>query len=436
MAVGKRRRSKRLLVRKSQSRATPEPNPLSPFRQGRGKPTLRQEYLDNERDKLLYMIGPYWYALEWNLSHARTLQAVGTALAIEQFRLNPGPLLPFFRDSFQQASRKQLEMTRKELGQANEQARNAQIAYQEQVQAFNESERVAFSVSDEAEKNIREELQKRTANLSTIQEAIEVIQQLIREYEFWQKTRTIPGVPSIEVTALSELSGRLDRHKQADDPVCAGLAARIRSITPQVRKIATENAARQKSLLSSAERQQREANERQKSVQERYLDQQAFIYRNEVLKFLQAKEYRLTPLTLANAIAGLPYISARHSAQLCSRLKTSVPPFTRYEMLQFVKSVLKMCTPGLSSPVAQVFEREIRKLPKFRIVEGQRRPNSLRVELAKDWHYLRRALEDPELANLHPGAVPGAIVAIFLRKQSNPESPITPTLAEAEKITD
>ena len=436
MAVAKKRRSKRPPLRKSQSRATPEPNPFSRFRQGRGKPTLRQEYLDNERDKLLYMIGPYWYALEWNLSHARTLEAVRTALAIEQFRLNPGLLLPFFRDSFQPASRKQLETTRKELGRANERSRNAQIAYQEQVQTFNESERVAFSVSDEAEKNIREELQRRTANLSTLLEAIEAIQQLIREYEFWQKTRAIPSVPSIEVTALTELSHRLERLKQADEPVCAGLAARIRSMTSEVRKIAAENGVRQKSLLTSAERQQKEANEHEKSVRERYLDEEAFIYRNETLKFLQAKEYRLTPLTLANALAGLPYITARHSAQLCSRLKTSVPLFTTHQMFQFVKSVLKTRKHGLSSSAAQVFEREIRKLPKFRIVEGQRRPNSLRVALAKDWHYLRRALEDPKLASLHPGAVPGAIVALFLIKRSNPESPVTQLKAEAEKITD
>jgi hypothetical protein len=235
---------------------------------------------------------------------------------------------------------------------------------------------------------------------------------------------------------LSELSHRLERHKQADEPVCAGLAARIRSLTPEIRKIATEKTARRKSLLASAERQQSEANEREKSVRERYLDQEAFIYRSETLKFLQAKEYRLTPFTLANAIAGLPYITARHSAQLCSRLKTSVPPFTTYEMFQFVKRVLKMCKHAVGSPAAQVFEREIRKLPKFRIVEGHRRSNWFRAELAKDWYYLRTTLEDPELAKLNRGARPGAIVAIFLRKRSNPESPITPMLAEAEKITD
>ena len=382
------------------------------------------------------MLETHWYALEWNLSCARTMEGIHKALAIEQFKLNPGPLAPLLRESFEQANRKQLEKTRKELGRANELSRNIQDKYQAQLQACNEAERVAFSVSREAEENIRGELQRRTSNLSTIVDAIEAIQQLIREYEFWHKTRAIPGVPSPEVTALTDLLGKLERHKQADEPVWAQLAAHIRAITPEVRKIAVENTARQKSLLVSAEGEQKGAYQFEKALRAKFLDQEAFVYRDAVLKFLQAKEYRLSPFTLASAIAGLPYISARHSAQRCSTKETQVPHFTTYEMFQFTKNVWNRCGQRLGSSISETFEREIRRLPKFRIVEGHRQPNWFRTELAKDWHYLRTTLEDPELAKLHPGAVPGAIVAIFLRKRCNPESPITPTIAEAERITD
>jgi len=382
------------------------------------------------------MVEPYWYALEWNLSRARTLEGVHKALAIEQFKLNPGPLAPLLRETFERASRKQLEKTRKELGQANERSRSVQDKYQAQLQVCNEAERVAFSVSEKAEENIRRELQTRSANLSTINEAIEAIQQLIREYEFWHKTRAIPGVPLPEVAALTDLLGMLKRHKQADEPVCAQLTARIQAITPAAQKIAAENAAFQKSLLISAERGQKETYDFEKLLRAKYLDQEAFIYRSEVLKFLQAKEYRLTPFTLAHAIAGLPYITARHSAQLCSGMETQVPHSTTYELFQFIKYVWKRCGQKLKPSLVEAFEREIRKLAKFRIVEGRRQPTWLRAELAKDWYYLRTTLKDPELAKLHPGAVPGAIVAMFLRKRCNPESPVTPTIAEAERISD
>jgi hypothetical protein len=382
------------------------------------------------------MLEAHWYALEWNLSRARTLDGVRKTLAIEQFKLNPGPLAPLLRESFERASKKQLEKTRNELGQANERSRSAQDKHQEQLQACNEAERVEFSVSEQAEEDIRRELQRRTSNLSTIGEAIEAIQQLIRDYEFWHKTRAIPGVPSPQVTALTDLLGKLERHRQADEPVCAQLAARIRAITPEVRKIAVENAARQKSLLISAQGEQKGAYQFEKVLRAKFLDQEAFIYRNEMLKFLQAKEYRLSPFTLASAIAGLPYISARHSAQRCSSKEARVRHSTTYEMFQFSKRIWNRCGRRLGSSLSERFEREIRKLPKFIIVKGHRQPNWFRTQLAKDWHYLRTTLQDPELPKLNPGTVPGAIVATFLRKRSNPESPVTPTIAEAERITD
>jgi hypothetical protein len=382
------------------------------------------------------MVEGCWYALEWNLSRARTLEGVHKAFAIAAFKPDPGPLEPLLRESFEPASIKQLEKTREELGKAYQRSRSTQDNYQAQLLASNDAERVASSVTEDAEKNIRQELQRRAANLSTVLEGMQAIRRLIQDQEFWHKTRAIPGERSSEVVAWNDLLSRLERHRQGDEPICAVLAAQLRAITPEVRQIAGENTARQKSLLISAERKQNEAYQYDQALAVKRQRQEAFIYRSEVLKFLRAKEYRLSPLTLANAIAGLPYISARRSAQLCAKTETQLTHSGSYEIFQLVKRAWKRCRRRSCSSMFDKFETEIRRLPKFRIVEGHKQPYWLRAELATDWYYLKKTLQDPELAKLHPGAIPGAIVATFLRKRSNPESPVTPTIAESERIKD
>ena len=204
----------------------------------------------------------------------------------------------------------------------------------------------------------------------------------------------------------------------------------------EARKIAAHNSTRQKSLLISAEREQKAAYQFEQGLAAKRQDQEAFICRSEVLKFLRAKEYRLSPVTLASAIAGLPHISARRSAQRCAKSQKTPTHSATYEMFQFIKRTWKRCGQRIRSSTSDKFEQEIRRLPRFRIVEGHKQQNWLRAELAKDWYYLRMTLQDSELAKLHPGAIPGVVVAKFLIKRSSPESPVAPTIAESERLRD
>jgi hypothetical protein len=390
----------------------------------------------NEREKLYHMIEPNWYALEWDLSCARTPEQVHKAFTIAAFTINPGPLAPLLRGSFEQATIETIKQTDKELAKAYERSQKAQDAYQAQLQASIDAERVAHSVTTDAKANIRQELQRRTANLVVVRDGIEAVEQLLREYKIWQKTRVRPGESSSEVTALNALLRKLERHRELDEPECAQLTSRLGSITPDARKIAAENSERQKSLLMSAEQEQKEAYQRDRGLAAKRKDQAAFVFRTEVLKFLRSKEYRLDPLTLANAIAGLPHIRARRSAQLCANKESPMTHSATYEIFQFAKHAWKRCRHRLNHSTCEKFKQAILRLPRFRIVEGHRRTNWLRVELAKDWYYLKAALNDPQLANLHPDAVPGFLVATFLRRRSSQESPVDAVKAESDRIRD
>jgi hypothetical protein len=414
-----------------------ETNPFSPFRPGPGKPTLRQDYLSTQRDNILSLVEPHWYELEWNLRCARKPEQIHLAFDIEGFRLNPGPLASLLRPDFELATRKDLEATRKQLADANRKSYSASEKYQNQLRSYQDAQRISYSLSPDFEKQLREELERRRQAVRKLKSLAVKVKEKLRESELENKTKaTTTPERSAALIALQKCLLKFETDRAADEQVCNNLEVKIRQITPEARKFAKENDARQKSLHDSLEADSRSADVEQRRIQTTFANQEAYVYRTEVLGFIRQREYSLTPLRLANAIAGLPYISARRSAQRCSHIKSGVARSIAYELFEFVTGVWKKHQGKAGNSLIDAFEKAIRKLPKLKIVSGHKRPNWFRDHLAEKWYYLKRALQEPELARLHPRAVPGAIVKDFFTKIHYPDSPITAMIAETEKITD
>jgi len=415
----------------------PEFNPFSPFRPGPGKPTLRRDYLFTQRENVLCLIEPHWHELEWKLRCARNPEKIHLAFQIEPFKLNPGSLAPLLRATFERAEGKDLEVTRKRLGDAVRKARSASEKHQAQARSYEDARRVSFVLSEDFKEQLRADLERRRTYIGKLKGWSANVKNKIRECELEAKPRIKPSAASkAAIAALQKCIHRLERDRIADEKVCNDLEARMRTITPESRQFAIDDEARQKSMLDSLEADSRRIETELSAIEITFADQEAFIYRTEVLDFVRKREYALRPFQLANAIAGLPYIRARRSAQRCSRIKTRIARSTTYELFELVTAVSKQHRKKRQYSLIESVEKAIRKLPKFEIVEGHRRPTWCRGHLAENWYYLKRAIEEPELVELRPGAVPGAIVRHFLRHMHNPESPITARLAEAERIQD
>ena len=414
-----------------------KPIPFSPFRPGPGKPTLRRDYLFNQRENLLCLIEPHWYELEWKLRCARKPEQVHLAFQIEAFKLNPGYLAPLLRASSEFATRKDLEITRKRLGNAVRKARGASERHQAQLQCYEGARRVSFVLSEDFKKQLRGDLERRRRYIGKLKGWSAGVKDKIRECELEAKTRITPSAARLAaIAALQKCLHRLERDRIADEKVCDDLETRMRLITPDAQKFAMADEACQKSLLESLDADSRSAEEELRAIEATFTDQEAFVYRTEILDFVRKREYALIPLRLANAIAGLPYISARRSAQRCSRIKSRVARSTTYELFELVTGAWKQHRKKRQSSLIESLEMAIRKLPKIEIVEGHKSSTWFRAHLAENWYYLKRALQEPGLRKLHPLAVPGAIVKNFVMNMQNPESPITPRLAEAERIRD
>jgi hypothetical protein len=59
---------------------------------------------------------------------------------------------------------------------------------------------------------------------------------------------------------------------------------------------------------------------------------ESYIAQSEFLKFIISKRHRLTPLSISNAIAGLPSITWRQSIARCTKIPSA--PGLRYSMFQ------------------------------------------------------------------------------------------------------
>jgi hypothetical protein len=218
--------------------------------------------------------------------------------------------------------------------------------------------------------------------------------------------------------------------------VCRSLKKRIGSITQEARKVVSVETECQKRKLDSLEQESMKADLECHRLETILLDQVAFFFRSQLLDFRQKADYEFTPRNVTNALAGLPYITSRRSAELCSAMKSEIALSGNYELLMFIASVWKRYDKSANLTVTEWFKLKIRELPRYKIIKRKKMENYFRTNLAGKWFFLKRVLDIFQKSKLPPGFVPYAIMREFLRQSVNPESPADSILAANSKITD
>jgi hypothetical protein len=228
---------------------------------------------------------------------------------------------------------------------------------------------------------------------------------------------------------------RIESDISADEKVCVDLQARLRLITPANRKITMEEEQSRRTKLDHAESVRNEAIKESDEILSKLLNQEAFFYRKELLDFITSGRYAIEPRQIAKALAGLPYMTCRHSAERCEPLSSSIPVSSNYEVFSFIRSCWeRRGNRGPAQPLVDWFRQEVIRLPKWFRREEQKCENPLRVRLAKDWYFLKRAVED--VLSFKQGQVPKHyfIAQRFLKESLNPANPADRILAAREII--
>lgn len=227
---------------------------------------------------------------------------------------------------------------------------------------------------------------------------------------------------------------RYEAQANCNEPVrmyCEAETAVMQARAEQVWKVRGELLKRQSTLLA-ARKELRSAEELEQSLQKELNELEASFAQEQLLRILVERRCARNPLRLANAIAGLPYLSARVSYGRCSKIKCNVWPKFDFLVFQKIESIWNSRDRYRGLSIVELYRQEIRKLPKtFRRTKTE---NYLRKRLAEDFGCLKLAIERGLELGVDSDRMPFIIASDFDKNRAIPTTALTRTLAASERI--
>jgi hypothetical protein len=160
----------------------------------------------------------------------------------------------------------------------------------------------------------------------------------------------------------------------------------------------------------------------------------------ELLHYIAKKQYARNPLSLANAMAGLPDLGWAQSYARCSKIRCAGWPNIWFSVFKTIDSMWKKHTSFPKVPIVELFRRQVDKLPRKSLVyyelEAKKilMPNLVRCRLADNFRYLRIAVEETLRTKRHPGFIPFGITALFWKNIEKPRAADESLLIAHERI--
>lgn len=148
--------------------------------------------------------------------------------------------------------------------------------------------------------------------------------------------------------------------------------------------------------------------------------------RQEILRFCKSKRYELTPLSLANASAGLPYMGWRQSMRRSIKQPSVSANGLEYQIFKAIRFIASQAKKNSEKVFVAEFRENIPQLPnRYRASKG---------ELEKEWFFLDRALRGAFKSKPHPRAFPFEISKRYF-KQIRSRSQVDRILAQQAELT-
>jgi hypothetical protein len=107
---------------------------------------------------------------------------------------------------------------------------------------------------------------------------------------------------------------KIEKDLAADERACTDLRTRLAQITVESRKLAVGEKQSRKTTLDLTAKDLKDATTKYEDLKRKLADQEAYLFRAELLKFIKARKYSVEPRQIAKALSCLSYMSSRHSA--------------------------------------------------------------------------------------------------------------------------
>src|SRR5216684_2059717 len=159
---------------------------------------------------------------------------------------------------------------------------------------------------------------------------------------------------------------------------------------------------------------------KEKQLRERLIQLEASFARQELFNFLKSERYTLTPLNLANAVAGLPHMGWRRSASRSKKTPSKIANGLTYQIFKAMRYLVTNANRKSENEFVTSLHDGILSLPS--------RYQLPKAELAKNWFSLRRAIREAYREDPLPKALICEITKRYfnlIRSQSQVEVALT-----------
>jgi hypothetical protein len=250
----------------------------------------------------------------------------------------------------------------------------------------------------------------------------------------------LPSIPAFQ-------SGpQADRKHEEITGLCSQIQLALPLASPEELPVITADLAKYEAELAEAAQKLKTLKAEEQVFKAKLDALEASFAQAELAKIIFDYRCARNPLRLANAMAGLPVLSARVSYQRCSKIKCGSWPRFEFRVVKFINTTWtrRHRYPGLQ--IVALFDQEIKRLSKMvkraelpdaiaQSIEGKRIENHLRSYLGQNRRFLRLAIERAlNTPRVDQRQLPFMIASNFSRILEEPRTALTVALAEHERI--
>jgi hypothetical protein len=191
------------------------------------------------------------------------------------------------------------------------------------------------------------------------------------------------------------------------------------------RRIIKRERKRRRKAASQVEQEYRGLSDKQRLINQQIRALEPSVARRELFRFIRSKRYELTPISLANAMANVPYSGWRQSMRRCEQFPSYLGNGPIHQLFKAIRYLVTKASKRTESALLKDIHAGIPSLPsRYKIVK---------VKLAHHWFYVERAIRRAYRTNPNLSAIPFKITFQYLRQLQSPTQEEA-LLAEGAKI--
>jgi hypothetical protein len=200
-----------------------------------------------------------------------------------------------------------------------------------------------------------------------------------------------------------------------------------RALSPELSEgeklVVDEQIAKRVEEFAQAEARHQIATRRQTEMEQVRQEGETYFARAEFVDFCRSGRYRLRPLNIANAFAGLPFIGWRRSVERCRDIEAAGANGGSLQIFDTITRIIRSC--ARRSELVKHAERWLK---------DQGKTDSYGVtDLQEHWFYLRWAMKTVLEAKIRTRDLPFAIAREYDRRKTHPSN-VDLLFAEEERI--